>query len=141
MDAQNAYIKYSKAEKNLSLSRLEVEKAKQNASTKNNICEQNKQVFFFFFFATLINVNKKNSMKELNFLNFQNYAAQLATTNQAKFEHFNVLLPKLLDDMRRLDVDRIQFTKFSMLESVKAETGVMNILQRFYKLIYLFFLF
>lgn len=104
MDAQNAYIKYSKAEKNLSLSRLEVEKAKQNASTKNNICEQNKQ----------------------------NYAAQLATTNQAKFEHFNVLLPKLLDDMRRLDVDRIQFTKFSMLESVKAETGVMNILQRCY---------
>lgn len=58
----------------------------------------------------------------------------MATTNQAKFEHFNILLPRLLEEMRRLDVDRIQFTKHSMLESVKAEMGVLNIIQRFAKL-------
>jgi hypothetical protein len=43
-DAQTAHVKYMKAEKNLNLSRLEVEKAKQNANAKSTLCEQSKQV-------------------------------------------------------------------------------------------------
>uniref|UniRef100_A0A183BYN5 Mediator of RNA polymerase II transcription subunit 20 n=1 Tax=Globodera pallida TaxID=36090 RepID=A0A183BYN5_GLOPA len=104
LDAQGAHVKGAKADKNMNLSRIELEKAKTNANTKNAICEQSKQ----------------------------NYAAQLGATNQAKFEHYNVILPKVLEVMRQLDVERIEFSKKAMLECVAAETSVLNIIQRCY---------
>ncbi|KAI3414126.1 hypothetical protein GPALN_011587 [Globodera pallida] len=104
LDAQGAHVKCAKADKNLHLSRIELERAKTNVNTKNAICEQSKQ----------------------------NYAAQLGATNQAKFDHYNVILPQLLEDMRQLDVERIEFSKKAMLDCVASETSVLNIIQRCY---------
>jgi len=42
------------------------------------------------------------------------------------------LLPRLLEEMRQLEIERINFTREIMLESVKAETDVLHIKQRFF---------
>ncbi|KAF7637541.1 hypothetical protein Mgra_00003057 [Meloidogyne graminicola] len=105
LEAQEAFIKYTKADENRYLSRHDVDKAKMTANNKSTICEQGKQ----------------------------NYAAQLSSTNQAKNDFYNILLPKLLEEMRQLEIERIDFTRQIMLESVKAETDVFHIIQRCYE--------
>ena len=87
----------------MEISRLDLEKARTNVHQKRQICEVSKQ----------------------------SYASQLETTNKAKHDYYNISLPQLLEEMRRLDVDRINFTKTSMLESIHAETGVLNIIKKF----------
>lgn len=102
-EAEIAYVKHDKAEKNMELSRLDLERAKNNVHQKNQHCEQAKQ----------------------------SYAHSLEMANHAQHDHYNAKLPNLLEDMRKLDVDRIDSTKQAMLDSVHAETSVLNILQRF----------
>lgn len=87
----------------MDLSRLDLERAKNNVHQKNQHCEQAKQ----------------------------SYANSLEIANHAQHDHFNVKLPNLLEDMRKLDMDRIDSTKQAMLDSVRSETSVSNILQRF----------
>uniref|UniRef100_A0A914MK51 SH3 domain-containing protein n=2 Tax=Meloidogyne TaxID=189290 RepID=A0A914MK51_MELIC len=105
IEAQNAHIKHKRAFENRYLSRHEVDKAQLAANNKSTICEQGKQ----------------------------NYASQLAATNQAKSDFYNILLPRLLEEMRQLEIERIDFTREIMLESVKAETDVLHIKQRCYE--------
>nr|CAD2143180.1 unnamed protein product [Meloidogyne enterolobii] len=105
VEAQNAHIKHKRAFENRYLSRHEVDKAQLAANNKSTICEQGKQ----------------------------NYASQLAATNQAKSDFYNILLPRLLEEMRQLEIERINFTREIMLESVKAETDVLHIKQRCYE--------
>ncbi|KAL7077581.1 hypothetical protein ACQ4LE_003326 [Meloidogyne hapla] len=105
LDAQNAHIKFNRADQNRYLSRHDVDKARMAANNKSTICEQGKQ----------------------------NYAAQLAATNQAKNDFYNILLPRLLEEMRQLEIERIDFTRQIMMESVKAETDVLHIIQRCYE--------
>lgn len=88
----------------MDLSRAEVEKCRQNMDQKNHICEQAKQ----------------------------HYAAALETTNMAQRAHFNEKIPHLLEEMRRLDVDRIGETKQAMMQSVDVETGVLSVVNRCY---------
>uniref|UniRef100_A0A914CWK6 Uncharacterized protein n=1 Tax=Acrobeloides nanus TaxID=290746 RepID=A0A914CWK6_9BILA len=103
-DAEAAYIKADKADKNMELSRADVEKTKHNARHKEQICEEAKQ----------------------------SYAHSLGIANQARQEHFQKRLPALLDSMRGLDVERISEIKLAMSKSVEAETSVMRIIQRCY---------
>lgn len=88
----------------MDLSRAEVEKCRQNLQQKVYTCEQTKQ----------------------------QYAAALETTNTAQRFHYNEKIPHLLDEMRRLDVERIHDTKQAMIQCVDVETGVLSIFQRCY---------
>lgn len=88
----------------MDLSRAEVAKCRQSLQQKIYTCEQAKQ----------------------------HYAAALETTNTAQRSHYNDKIPHLLEEMRRLDVDRIQETKQAMMQCVDVETGVLSIVQRCY---------
>ncbi|KAI1709241.1 fes/CIP4, and EFC/F-BAR homology domain-containing protein [Ditylenchus destructor] len=103
-EAQQAQVKYEKADKNRELSRLDVDKAKNNAIEKNQLCEQAKQ----------------------------SYAHGLESANHAQHEYYNLKLPNLLEEMRRLDVDRIESTKSAMMDTVSAERSVTKIVERCY---------
>ncbi|KAI6172955.1 hypothetical protein M3Y98_01030300 [Aphelenchoides besseyi] len=104
-DAENAHVKFKKADENMEMSRADVEKARQNLHQKLNICEHNKQC----------------------------YADSLETANKAQRAHYQEKIPFLLEEMRKLDVDRITETKTAMNQCVDIETGVLNIIQRCYK--------
>jgi chromosome segregation ATPase len=103
-DAESAHIKFYKADHNMDLSRAEVEKCRQNLQQKVYTCEQAKQ----------------------------HYAAALETTNAAQRHHYTEKIPHLLDEMRRLDIERIHETKQAMMQCLDVETGVLNIVQRCY---------
>ncbi|VDN30467.1 unnamed protein product [Gongylonema pulchrum] len=68
-DAEVAHLKYDKAEKNMDLSRADLEKAKNNAMQRTQICEDAKQ----------------------------NYAHALQAANQQQYQHYNQLLPQILE--------------------------------------------
>uniref|UniRef100_A0AAF5PJW4 F-BAR domain-containing protein n=1 Tax=Wuchereria bancrofti TaxID=6293 RepID=A0AAF5PJW4_WUCBA len=103
-DAEVAHLKYDKAEKNMDLSRADLERAKNNAMQRTQICEDAKQ----------------------------NYAHALQAANQQQHQHYNQLLPQILERLRTVDEERISETKSLMLQSIEAETRVMNIIQRCY---------
>lgn len=88
----------------MDLSRIDLEKAKNNVLIKNQASEQAKQT----------------------------YANGLEIANHAQHEFYNVKLPNLLEDMRKLDMERIEFTRTAMSDSVNTEKGVFNIVQRCY---------
>lgn len=90
----------------MDLSRIEVERAKNNVLQKNQVSEHAKQA----------------------------YASGLEFANQAQHDYYQVKLPNLLEDMRKLDMDRIEITRTAMNDSVNAERSVFNIVQR-YKLL------
>ncbi|TKR80331.1 hypothetical protein L596_014419 [Steinernema carpocapsae] len=103
-EAENAFLKYDKAEKNMDLSRADLEKAKTNATNRNHACEESKQ----------------------------SYAHSLEMANQAQHEYYSNRLPHVLDALRAVDVERIEETKKAMMKSVQAETDVVNVVQRIY---------
>ncbi|VDO08104.1 unnamed protein product [Brugia timori] len=103
-DAEVAHLKYDKAEKNMDLSRADLERAKNNAMQRTQICEDAKQ----------------------------NYAHALQAANQQQHQHYSQLLPQILERLRTVDEERISETKSLMLQSIEAETKVMNIIQRCY---------
>ncbi|VDN04828.1 unnamed protein product [Thelazia callipaeda] len=104
-DAEVAHLKYDKAEKNMDLSRADLEKAKNNAMQRTQMCEDAKQ----------------------------NYAHSLQAANQQQHQHYNHLLPQILERLRTVDEERINETKLLMLQSIEAETKVMTIIQRCYE--------
>lgn len=71
-DAEVAHLKYDKAEKNMDLSRADLEKAKNNALQRTQMCEDAKQ----------------------------NYAHALQAANQQQYQHYNQLLPQILEVSR-----------------------------------------
>ncbi|VDK85884.1 unnamed protein product [Litomosoides sigmodontis] len=103
-EAEVAHLKYDKAEKNMDLSRADLEKAKNNAMQRTQICEDAKQ----------------------------NYAHALQAANQQQHQHYNQLLPQILERLRAVDEERISETKSLMLQGIEVETKVMNIIQRCY---------
>ncbi|CAG9536888.1 unnamed protein product [Cercopithifilaria johnstoni] len=103
-EAEVAHLKYDKAEKNMDLSRADLEKAKNNAVQRTQICEDAKQ----------------------------NYAHALQAANQQQHQHYNQLLPQILERLRAVDEERISETKSLILQGIEAETKVMNIIQRCY---------
>uniref|UniRef100_A0A1I7V8Y6 Formin-binding protein 1-like n=1 Tax=Loa loa TaxID=7209 RepID=A0A1I7V8Y6_LOALO len=103
-EAEVAHLKYDKAEKNMDLSRADLERAKNNAMQRTQICEDAKQ----------------------------NYAHALQATNQQQHQHYNQLLPQILERLRAVDEERISETKSLMLQGIEVETRVMNIIQRCY---------
>lgn len=68
-ESEAAQFKYEKAEADMNLSRAEVEKAKIQALSKNQLAE-----------------DAKNT-----------YALQLRKTNELQTQHFNFLLPNVLE--------------------------------------------
>uniref|UniRef100_A0A7E4US44 SH3 domain-containing protein n=1 Tax=Panagrellus redivivus TaxID=6233 RepID=A0A7E4US44_PANRE len=103
-EAENAYMKNEKNEKNMDLSRADLEKSRNNVTHKNKLCEEAKQ----------------------------GYAAALEQANQAKRDHFEMKLPQLLANMRATDVERINDTQGAMKKTIEAETSVLKIIQACY---------
>lgn len=103
-DAEAAHLKYDKAEKNMDLSRADLEKARNNAVQKTQICEDAKQ----------------------------SYAHALQTANNHQTSHYQQLLPRILEQLRAMDEERTQETRNLMLKSIDVETKVMSIKQRCY---------
>lgn len=87
----------------MEISRIDLERAKNNVHQKNQISEQSKQA----------------------------YASGLENANHAQHEYYQVKLPNLLEDMRKLDIERIECTRDAMQKSVNAEKSVFNIVQRY----------
>lgn len=104
-DAEVAHLKYDKAEKNMDLSRADLERAKNNALQRTQMCEDAKQ----------------------------NYAHALQAANQQQHQHYTQLLPQILERLRAVDQERISETKSLMLQSIEVETKVMAIIQRCYE--------
>uniref|UniRef100_A0AC34QR14 Formin-binding protein 1-like n=1 Tax=Panagrolaimus sp. JU765 TaxID=591449 RepID=A0AC34QR14_9BILA len=100
-DAEAAHIKYIKNDENMNLSRADVEKSKNVALNKRQICEEAKQT----------------------------YAHALETANKAKADHYGIRLPSVLAAMRTADMDRINETKHAMRRTIEAEASVMKIIQ------------
>ena len=62
----------------------------------------------------------------------QSYGDGLETANKAQRAHYQEHIPRLLDDMRKLDVARIDETRAAMQQNVDTERGVLNVIQRCY---------
>ncbi|KHN70607.1 Formin-binding protein 1-like [Toxocara canis] len=104
-EAETAHLKYDKAEKNMDLSRADLEKAKNNAMQRTQLCDDAKQ----------------------------NYAHALQAANQQQHQHYNQLLPQILEKLRAMDEERISETRAIMLQSIETETKVISIMQRCYE--------
>ncbi|KAI6222312.1 hypothetical protein M3Y99_01515100 [Aphelenchoides fujianensis] len=103
-EAEHAHIKFKKADENMEMSRADVEKSRQNLQHKVYACDQTKIA----------------------------YGDALETANGAQRAHYHERIPHLLEEMRRLDVDRIDETKLAMMQCVDVEIGVSSIIQRCY---------
>uniref|UniRef100_A0A0N4ZJB8 SH3 domain-containing protein n=1 Tax=Parastrongyloides trichosuri TaxID=131310 RepID=A0A0N4ZJB8_PARTI len=103
-DAEGAYLKFDKAEKNMDLSRAELAKAKSNAETKHQYCREA----------------------------YGNYIKQLEKGNKLHEDFYTIKLPELLNNIKKMDIDRIIETKNAIHSSVRAETDVINVIQRCY---------
>jgi hypothetical protein len=116
-EAEAATMKYDKAEKNMDLSRAELERAKHNAHSRTQQCDEAKQT----------------------------YAHSLQTTNELQLQHYTVDLPSVLEvpssgeliyhhhvlqKLRIMDETRVGQTKNLMEASIKVEMDLMNIIQR-----------
>lgn len=77
-EAEKASEGYVKADADLTLSRVDLEKAKQNSMAKNKACEDSKT----------------------------DYANQLQKTNELQRQHYNELMPRVFEQLQGLDERR-----------------------------------
>uniref|UniRef100_A0A1I7S9V6 F-BAR domain-containing protein n=1 Tax=Bursaphelenchus xylophilus TaxID=6326 RepID=A0A1I7S9V6_BURXY len=103
-EAETAYIKHDKADKNMEISRAELERTKANLAQKNHACHDARCRYYEI----------------------------LQQTNLAQKAHYEQQIPQLLERMRQLDMDRIAATKNAMSQTVDVETGVLKVVQRCY---------
>uniref|UniRef100_A0AC35UAJ5 SH3 domain-containing protein n=1 Tax=Rhabditophanes sp. KR3021 TaxID=114890 RepID=A0AC35UAJ5_9BILA len=103
-DAEQAYVKFDKAEKNMDISRADLAKAKNNAESKHASCREAQSA----------------------------YLNQLSITEKIRDDHYQVKLHDLLNGIRRMDVERISEGKGCLYASVGIETDVVNIIQSCY---------
>ncbi|KAL6724230.1 hypothetical protein Aduo_019136 [Ancylostoma duodenale] len=101
-EAEAAYLKYAKADKNMEISRLDLDKAKNNAQMRSQISEEAKQA----------------------------YAHALQGANDAQTAHYSQLLPDALARMRAIDLERINDTKIAMEMCIASEADVRPIIAR-----------
>ncbi|CAO4369503.1 unnamed protein product [Caenorhabditis nigoni] len=78
-DAESAYQKFYKADKNLEISRLELEKARSHAMTRNEICEKAKS----------------------------DYSKAVSTTNSEQKKYHDELLPVIFSRLKAVDKECI----------------------------------
>ncbi|KAJ1363695.1 hypothetical protein KIN20_023610, partial [Parelaphostrongylus tenuis] len=101
-EAEAAFLKYAKADKNMEISRLDLDKAKNNAQMRSNISEEAKHA----------------------------YAHALQCANDAQTAHYSQLLPEALARMRAIDLERINDTKIAMELCIASEVDVRPIIAR-----------
>uniref|UniRef100_A0A158PCJ7 SH3 domain-containing protein n=1 Tax=Angiostrongylus cantonensis TaxID=6313 RepID=A0A158PCJ7_ANGCA len=101
-EAEAAFLKYAKADKNMEISRLDLDKAKNNAQMRSNISEEAKHA----------------------------YAHALQCANDAQSAHYSQLLPEALARMRAIDLERINDTKIAMELCIASEVDVRPIIAR-----------
>ncbi|CAD5229937.1 unnamed protein product [Bursaphelenchus okinawaensis] len=103
-EAETAYIKHDKADKNMEISRAELERTKANLAQKTHASNDARCRYYEI----------------------------LQQTNAAQKGHYEHQIPQLLERMRQLDMDRINATKSAMVQTVDVETGVLKVVQRCY---------
>uniref|UniRef100_A0A0K0FY70 Formin-binding protein 1-like n=1 Tax=Strongyloides venezuelensis TaxID=75913 RepID=A0A0K0FY70_STRVS len=103
-EAENAYLKFDKAEKNMDISRADLAKAKNNAEVKHQYCREAQG----------------------------NYLKQLEKYNKVDEEFYTNKLPEMLNNIKKMDIERIIEAKNAINTSVKAEMDVINVIQRCY---------
>ncbi|GMT32489.1 hypothetical protein PFISCL1PPCAC_23786 [Pristionchus fissidentatus] len=101
-EAEAAFLKYNKAEKNMDISRLDLERAKNTASQRSDQSEEAKQT----------------------------YAHALTAANQIQQNHFQTALPSILDRLRSIDDERIRDTKAALEMAINTEKEVSVIITR-----------
>lgn len=99
-ETEAAMLKYAKAEKNMEISRLELEKTKNNYQQKCGMLEESKQT----------------------------YAAMTHRANEEQAAHFDVKLPQLLENYKKLHFNRIIDTVELFNKVVEAEASVISII-------------
>lgn len=93
-------LKYAKAEKNMDISRLELEKTKNNYQQKCGMLEESKQT----------------------------YAVMTTKANEEQSAHYDRKLPQLLDNYKKLHTNRILDTVEILSKCVEAESCVNQII-------------
>ncbi|VDL74691.1 unnamed protein product [Nippostrongylus brasiliensis] len=101
-EAEAAFLKYAKADKNMEISRLDLDKAKNNAQLRCNISEEAKHA----------------------------YAHALQGANDTQNAHYSQLLPEALARMRAIDLERINDTKVAMELCIASDVDVRPIIAR-----------
>ncbi|KHJ92365.1 SH3 domain protein [Oesophagostomum dentatum] len=101
-EAEAAFLKYAKADKNMEISRLDLDKAKNNAQMRSQVSEEAKQA----------------------------YAHALQGANDAQNAHYSRLLPDALARMRTIDLERINDTRIAMEMCIASEADVLPIIAR-----------
>nr|CDJ80167.1 Fps Fes Fer CIP4 homology domain containing protein [Haemonchus contortus] len=99
-EAEAASLKYAKADKNMEISRLDLDKAKNNAQMRCNISEEAKQA----------------------------YVHALHDANDIQNAHYSQHLPEALARMRAIDLERIKDTKMAMQLCLASEVDVQSII-------------
>ncbi|XP_018495060.1 formin-binding protein 1-like [Galendromus occidentalis] len=99
-EAEKAHEKHERAEKDMHLSRAEVEIAKQSSLAKNQLCEEAKA----------------------------EYAAQLHKTNELQRMHFNDLMPRVFNDLQQMDERRITCIQSFMKQVAESQLKVEPII-------------
>lgn len=101
-DSEKAHENYQKADKDLNLSRAELEKAKTISLTKERACESSKT----------------------------DYAKQLQVANQAQREHYTQFMPKVFKQLQDMECRRIECTKTFMKLSAIIQKNVQPIINK-----------
>ncbi|KAK5972334.1 F-BAR domain-containing protein [Trichostrongylus colubriformis] len=99
-EAEAASLKYAKADKNMEISRLDLDKAKNNAQMRCNLNDEAKQA----------------------------YAHALHDANDTQNAHYSQHLPDALARMRAIDLERINDTKVAMELCLATEVEVRPII-------------
>lgn len=101
-ESEKAHENYQKADKDLNLSRAELEKAKTISFTKERACENSKT----------------------------DYAKQLQVANQAQREHYTQFMPKVFQQLQDMENRRIECTRNFMKLSAIIQKNVMPIVNK-----------
>lgn len=98
-ESEKAHDNYQKADKDLNLSRAELEKAKTISLTKERACENSKT----------------------------DYAKQLQVANQAQREHYTQFMPKVFKQLQDMENKRIECTRKFLKASAIIQKNVIPI--------------
>lgn len=101
-ESERAQENYKKADKDLNLSRAELEKAKTFSLNKERLCESSKT----------------------------DYAKQLEVANQAQREHYTELMPKVFQQLQDMESRRIESVKNFMKLSAIVQKSVAPIINK-----------
>lgn len=101
-ESEKAHENYQKADKDLNLSRAELEKAKNNKLNKERACENSKT----------------------------DYARQLQLANEAQRQHYTQYMPQVFQKLQDLETKRIEYTRTFMQQSAIIQKDVIKIITK-----------